>query len=179
MMVHTVRDERGCEWTSEDGTATEDGVREFMYALVRLVKPQVAIETGAYTGAMTKYMARGMLLNNMPGTLDSCDTDVAFVERAQQMTGMFDFVTVHHMSGVDLIQRTTHIDFAFIDSGGDRMEEITALLPRLNSGAFVAIHDTSREDERNAVDYVMSAMPNTQQMYFPTPRGLTILRVCA
>lgn len=171
-------DERGCEWSSEDGMATELEVREFMYGLVRLIKPQIVIETGSYTGEMTTYIADGMRSNNVSRRLDTCETDRELFARAQRLTEMFDFVTVHHMTGVELINRSDRIDLAFLDSGGDRLEEVKALLPRLNQGAFVVIHDTNRVAERRSVKHIQAAgIPGTQQLDLPTPRGLSILRM--
>jgi predicted O-methyltransferase YrrM len=174
--LHKEQDQTGREWTAEDGNAAESEVLELLHGLIRVIKPRVVIETGTYMGNAAMSMAHAMKENNMPCSLDTCDTDEAFLRHAARLTDSFDFVTAHHMSGEELIGNSHNIDFAFIDSGGDRLAEVVALLPRLNEGAFVVIHDSNRAAERRCVDYIVDhSVSSTLEL--PTPRGLSILRV--
>lgn len=161
----------GKQWTAPDEFATENETRDFVYGLVRLVKPMVVVETGCYQGGMTAILCAVA----WPGYVFSCDTNEECVEAARQVAPSSPFIL--KMTGVALIEQIPMpIDFAFLDSGGDRLEEAQALLPKLSAGAYVVIHDSRRPNEQAALAYLQEHA-KTELLTFDTPRGCAVVRV--
>jgi len=169
-------------WSAKSTKSSEDEVNEFLYALVRMIKPNIVVETGCYLGDATIPMADALNENGF-GELFTCDTDpecvlsvISAVKNAHE-----HIVIVTKEEGVSLIRRMSKpIDFAFIDSSGDgkiREQEIEALIPRLARFGMFAIHDTAPHHEsiheaakRIKMNY------NLRALYFNTPRGLTLFQ---
>lgn len=117
-----------------------DEVGDFLYGLVRMVKPARIIETGAHVGDSAVRMAEA-LRDNKFGHLHTCDVDHAMVERAtRRLAGLP--ATVHHVHGSDLIASYPDAEFYFIDSGDAnvRWAEL-AMLRNVPPGGVVAWHD--------------------------------------
>lgn len=164
----------GKQWSAPDEHATEYEVAAFIGALVRLVKPSLAIETGCYHGQTSRRIAEAL------GGLDelwTCDTEEAYCGRTWDVSGVRASVNVTHRTGVAMIASMDKpIDFAFLDSGGDRLEEAQALLPKLSAGAYVVIHDSRRPNEQAALAYLQEHA-KTETLTFDTPRGCVVVRV--
>ena len=164
-------------WTARDEQASEDEVAEFLYGLIRLIKPSFVVETGCYLGDATIAMAKA-LKKNEHGHLTSCDIDKEKVEEVRKrlkLEGLENEVMVVTMPGDEMIR--THgspIQFAFIDSGGGegvREKEVEELLFRLPALSMFAMHDTSPNHKHihDVADRV-----DLPKVYFNTPRGLTL-----
>lgn len=161
-------------WSAPDGMSSECEVTEFLYALVRLLKPAVVLETGCFLGATSVAMGRALKINRH-GRLISCDLDAALVTHVrQQVTALQLPVEVRHCASMALIRQVLQVDLAFVDSGTNRAQEIRSIAPRLSRFGLIALHDTAphqcnfgrRHFERNGL----------QGMYMNTPRGLTLFQ---
>lgn len=165
------------EWTSRDVQSAEDEVGEFLYGLIRLIKPKFIVETGCYLGDSTIQMAKALQKNGV-GTIIACDIDderVKFVDERIQKEGLEKVATVILREGLELIETCGEaIDFAFIDSspeGKVRKAEIEELLKYLRPMKMFALHDTAPQHQQINKVANEVALP---KVYFNTPRGLTL-----
>jgi hypothetical protein len=166
-------------WSARDEQGSEQEVSEFMYGLIRLLKPAVVVETGSYLGDTTIAIAKALKENNH-GKLYSCDIDGSYVQDVNnwiKREGLQDWANVILITGQELIaQLGNQIEFSFIDSGGEkgvRENEIKTLLPFMKSMQMFALHDTAPQHVG------MNAVANAIQLpkvYFNCPRGLTIFQ---
>ena len=128
--------------TADDEMASEHEVYDFLYALVRLLKPKVILETGTYKGGATKAMARAAKENGV-GYVYSCETnwDLGNEVNAQLDS---DGLPAHssYCSGEEECSNLMNVDFAFIDSSSDRVAEVAAL--NLAPNGVVVLHDAKR-----------------------------------
>lgn len=127
--------------TAEDTNASEFEVYDFLYALVRLLKPKVILETGFYKGGSANAMARAVTENGF-GHITSCETDQDLWLAAQESA----ILEVHNFRGITLVDLIENVDFAFIDSSGHRVEEVRNL--QLAPNAVVVLHDSKRPQYR-------------------------------
>lgn len=151
-------------WSAPDNMSVEHEVYDFLYGLVRVLKPELCFESGCYKGYSSVAIGKALLANGS-GNLQTCDTDEEMVRATRVATWGLP-VTVRQSSGVELAKelqgppRPIPIDFAFLDSGGDRHAELDAL--DLVPGATIVVHDSRRyEWARGGLN-------------FPTPRGLSV-----
>ena len=166
-------------WSARDNQSSEVEVNEFLYSLVRLIKPRFIVETGCYLGEGTEAMARA-LENNGVGQLVSCDTEIFRVEATRnklEKAGLNKISSVVLSTGIDLIKKCGAMtDFAFIDSspyGKDRLEEIQELLKHLRPNKMFALHDTAPQHQE--ISPIVKKI-DLAKVYFNTPRGLTLFQ---
>lgn len=163
-------------WSARDEQSSEDEVSEFLYGIVRLLKPLCIVETGCYLGDATIAIAKA-LKQNKYGKLYSCDIDMGLVIKVNDRLkdeGLIDYAEVRTESGNELIKRIKDIDFAFIDSGGEkgvREQEVNELIPLLKSFKMFAMHDTAPHKKHISA---VAENVNLPKVYFNTPRGLTL-----
>lgn len=164
-------------WTTRDEQSSEDEVNEFLYALIRLIKPQFVVETGSYLGDGTIQIAKALKKNGR-GRIMTCETImdrcVAVQARIDQ-EGLGEIAQVVNTTGLELIKQCgSLIDFAFIDSspeGKVRGAEIQELLKYLRPLKMFALHDTA--PQHGQINAVAEAI-KLPKVYFNTPRGLTL-----
>lgn len=164
-------------WQARDEQGAEQETSEFMYGLIRLIKPAVVVETGSYLGDTTIAIAKALRENNH-GKLYSCDVDGSYVKEVNEWLvreGLQDWGQVLLITGQELIaQLGNQIEFAFIDSGGEkgvREGEIKILIPFMKPLQMFALHDTA--PQHVGMNAVANAI-TLPKVYFNTPRGLTL-----
>jgi hypothetical protein len=74
-------------------------------------------------------------------------------------------VVIQRLKGVELAKVIKNVGLAFLDSGGDRVEEALAL--QMVSGGIVVLHDAHR-----GTFQTISEKTGWQRVKFNTPRGL-------
>lgn len=134
----------GCRtWTGLDVNASEYELGDFMYGLVRLLKPGMVVETGCQWGE-TSHRIGMALRDNDPtghyGLLNTCDTDIGMVETTKEKCAQLP-VNVFHQDALSMV-RCGSWDLAFIDHSGDR-EEVLAEI-NINPAGIVILHDSLR-----------------------------------
>lgn len=161
--------------TADDEMASEHEVYDFLYGLVRLLKPKVILETGCYKGGATAAMAKAVAENGV-GQIDTCDTIyemvyemVESVERAT--SGRLSDVVFVNVEGIDLCRQTPDVDFAFIDSSGDRVAEVNAL--QLSPNAVVVLHDSNRPQYKP----IWTIKPWKSIWHIGTEQGITVFQL--
>lgn len=153
------------EWTAPDEMAAEVEVAEFICGLIRLMKPNLVIETGCYHGH-TSHAIRVALRKNKKGVLHTCDSDL---HNARMGDAQF-------RPGEDMIflLPDNSVDIAFLDSGGEfaRAREAKELIPKLSPIAFVLLHDSLNKEDKCHTE--ISAVCNWPSVVLPYGRGLTM-----
>lgn len=118
----------------------EEEVAQFLYGLVRMMKPLLCVETGTLVGDSAVAIATALKDNNR-GYLHTCDIDIKpeAVERLKDLPA-----TLHNCRGIELLARHGQMDFVHIDSGSAqvRQEELMTLDEKnISPGGIVAWHD--------------------------------------
>lgn len=178
-----------------DSGGTEVCVSEFLWGLVRLLKPESILETGTYTGISSLYMSQG-LKDNGHGHLTTIEFENFHKERAEklwQLCGVSEQVTCKLQSSLDF-ETNQQYDLIFLDSEPQiRFQELIKFFPNLKEGGYVGIHDLPRDlcqgnvnpDHPEIKSYPYGDLPEQikewirtdklRMMHFPSPRGLTFL----
>lgn len=163
---------------------------EFVWSVVRMVKPARALETGCEGGLTTCAIARA-LEDNRAGALDTVEWSAEWRGRTAQMLAVHQLtgrVTLHGGDSRDFIARAAEpYQFALLDSCiATRLEEFDALMVRnlLAPGALVILHDTApNHPARNGAplfyDFIRGRDydPRIRIVELPSPRGLTLIEV--
>lgn len=148
-----VPSERAEHFHCEDGGVTEKEYLALLASLIQVTKPQLVLETGAFTGAGTIAIARALWANGF-GHCISLDLDQRVAERVNRRLRtrrLHGFARVEGVDSLTFLRSTDNqFDFAFLDTDlRTRADELTLLLDRnlLIGDAVVVIHDTSRVRE--------------------------------
>jgi MMP 1-O-methyltransferase len=135
-------------WPTTWPTSIDPPTAEFLYSLIRLHRPEIAVEIGTYKGNAAIAIAQALKDNNK-GRLHTIDPfDQEIVRTAVRKSGLDCQVKYHNGYSQDVIPglELPRIDFAFID--GDHsyesvkrdVELISDLVP---AGGVVVFHDVS------------------------------------
>lgn len=175
---------------NDAGIECETG--EFMYAMVRLLKPDNILETGTHFGVGASYMG------------------LAALDNGKGVVTTIEFIPEIHRVAVDRFARlglNNHVQSIFGDVGGftpstnyqlvlldtepiTRFAELVKFYDRLDPGGFMFIHDTPRSlcqgnvntDHPDIPSWPFGNIPpfmrqlviegHLRPFHFPTPRGL-------
>jgi predicted O-methyltransferase YrrM len=164
-------------WSMLDGYTAETEVLDTLHTVVRLIKPEYAIETGTWLGYAAIAIGTAMRDNGF-GRLTTIELDAEVAQYAHAniaAAGVSDWVQI--MVGNSLDHRPEHeIQFALLDSDiAVRQEEFRHLYDSLANGALVAFHDTGPQ-HGGLADQVRELMNEgrLEGCFFQTPRGLFI-----
>jgi len=185
----------GQEWSMFNDAGTEIEVSEFLYSLVRMVKPNYILETGTHLGISACYMALA-LAQNRRGLMTTYE--IIDVLR-QGAIGLWKDVGINHLIETKLMSSLTEfnndrtIDLLFLDSEPQlRFDEFVKYWPQVAPAGFILIHDFhpsmghSGQVINNQYDwpygdfrvklgpYITSLQ--VQTINFKTPRGLTLFQ---
>jgi predicted O-methyltransferase YrrM len=160
-----------------DEFAMDKGEAEFLYGLVRALKPDICVETGTHK-CLSSLSIANALEDNQNGQLYTCDP----VNHGQReilgsvSKGLSERVTFQQIRG-DKIKTPGKIDFAFIDGLHgikDVLEEIDNIFPQLNENAVVVFHDAN--DSEAEGDGVNAAIKERKlkAVWLPTKWNLRI-----
>ena len=131
------------KWKQADDGSAEIEVLEFLYALVRMLKPENICETGSYFGLSTCALAQG-LKDNRQGKIVSIEWEKQHVEKTKKnlaKLGLLSFVQMEHKSSLDY-QPDRMFDFLYLDTELNlRFHELARYWDNLKEGGFVLIHD--------------------------------------
>ncbi len=166
---------------------------EFIYSLVRLVKPSHALETGCEGGLTTVAIARALQDNDL-GILYTVENDDRWIAHTRTNLHAMNLASrvllarsdsLKFIEGCDRSQNG--FDFALLDSSiPTRLLEFDALMRNdlLNAGAWVALHDTNPAHPMRGGAELFPAFvarqPYASRVRFlelPSPRGLLIARI--
>lgn len=138
------------EVTNSSYTAADDGgieceTGEFLYGLVRLLKPKAIFESGTYTGISSMYMAQALKDNNIPNSeIVTCEIDNHHkirAERLWQQVGVSQYIVCKLVPSLGL-SPIAEFDLLFLDSEPQiRFAEVIKMFPYLKEGGYILIHD--------------------------------------
>lgn len=126
-----------------DSDAITEAEGDFLYGLVRAVKPTVCVETGTHKGYSSLRIAQALEANDC-GKLITCDSyDWGPLGNFRKHPELEKRISFHNCKGTDL-KIEGKIDFLFIDSAHE-FENVVAefeyFADRLSSEAVVVFHD--------------------------------------
>lgn len=180
------------DWTGKNFVMFDDGgveleVGEFLYGLVRVLKPEKILETGTYTGISAMYMAQGLKDNGM-GDIVSLEVDRTHKERAEELwrrVGLSEYAR-SQLESSEHFESKDEYDLLFLDSEPQyRFGELVKFFPHLKPGGYVFIHDLhrhmSQQPNEKFFGWPFGALPTEienwvkdgqlRPFHFPTPRG--------
>lgn len=183
------------QYSMYDSGGTELCVSEYLWALVRLLKPEHILETGCYTGVSSLYMAQALKDNGFGNllTLEIENTHKLRAENLWNSCGVSDYVKCILTPSLEYYELSNkQYDLIFLDSEpGIRFAELVRFFPYLKEGGYVGIHDLPNSlcqgnvnpDHPEMKSYPYGDLPEQikewlktdklRMIHFPSPRGLT------
>jgi len=168
----------------DDGSA-EIEVLEFIYSLVRLIKPKNVLETGTYFGLMAGYIALGLRDNGM-GHLDTIEWEASHINKAKELWNKLevqDLITEHHTPSLDYSTNTKYQLVIFDTEPQLRFLELDKFWDNIVHGGTILVHDLHYEMGTSStvwlhLDKIKDKIKKHELtvMSFYTPRGLTLMR---
>ena len=164
-------------WHMYDSMTAEAEVLEFLRTLVTTLKPNLIVETGAFLGVSTVWMAEGLRENGF-GRIVSCELDPVVFAKAQEKiaaSGLGEWIDLRNVSSLDL-ETSGQIDLFFSDSDLEvREQEVRQYLPKISSTGLILMHDASSHPgivRESALRLEAEGLISV--VLLPTPRGLAI-----
>jgi len=185
------------EWNGTPSTysafnsgGVENEVGEFLYGMLRMMKPEWVLETGTHLGVGASYM--GMALkDNFKGNLETVEFIPELHEQAKERIGkmgLTDYVTCYLMDVANFPVQHNY-QFILLDTEPQtRFAEFLKFYPYLDEGGYIFIHDLGRGMQQMEIPNLGFGWPfgkmseeMTQLMkdgkvrpfHFSTPRGIT------
>jgi predicted O-methyltransferase YrrM len=164
-------------WSMYDSMTAEAEVLEFLRTLITTVKPELVVETGAFLGVSTLWIAEGLKRNGF-GKIISCELDPVVFAKAQEKvasSGLGEWIELRNESSLEM-QVDGTIDLLFSDSDMPiREPEVKRFLPQINPQGLILMHDASShlKTVREAA-LKMEAEGLLSVVLLPTPRGLVV-----
>ncbi len=167
-------------WSMFDGWSAEVETLEFLYALVRLLKPKQLLETGTWHGFAAAAMGRALRDNGRGHltTLEIFPESVEVSRRRISELGLGHVVTVVQGASLEY-SPAMELDFILLDSELNLREaEFRRFMPALARGATVLFHDTSQSHTvvQDGIQNLIKSGIALEGFFMPTPRGLFLAR---
>ncbi len=166
----------------------EEEVADFLYGLVRLIKPKEILETGTYKGISASYIASA-LKDNGYGKLTTIEYEPIHYKDANNLfivLGIASWINSLLMD-VNEFKPDCQYDFIFLDTEPHlRFGEFLRFWPNLKPGGFIGIHDLNANMGQTGQiingmkDWPFGTLPEemkrilkeeVQSFHFPSPRG--------
>ncbi len=164
-------------WSMYDSMTAEAEVLEFLRTLVTTIKPELVVETGAFLGVSTLWIAEGLKMNGR-GRIVSCELDPVVFTKAKEKIAASELaplIDLRQESSLEMKVEGT-IDLFFSDSDPPvREQEIRHYLPQINPNGLILMHDASSHMKtvREAA-LKMEVEGLISVVLLPTPRGLVV-----
>lgn len=173
---------------NDAGIECETG--EFLYSMVRLLKPEHVLETGTHWGVGASYMGLALKDNGF-GHLDTVEFLQEIYSRARQRINQLELekqVTCHYGDVAQFNTQTTYKLILLDTEPQTRFAELQKFWQNLEEGGFVFIHDLHRHMHQIPNEEHGFAWPygevtpfmkdlvksgKARPFHFSTPRGFT------
>lgn len=165
-------------WHSHDGDSTEVEVTEFIAALVRVLQPDLVVETGTAFGQTALAIGHAILMNGR-GDLITFEHDPLRAQYARELIPATLRVEIIEARSFEWeLPQTADIGLLFSDSDmGHRVPEVKHFLRWMRKGAVVAIHDSNNKPLKAEVQRQLISRRLLRAIELPTPRGLMLCEV--
>ncbi len=164
-------------WSMFDSMTAEVEVLEFLRAVVTTIKPELVVETGAFSGISTLWIAEGLKANGR-GRVISCEFDPVVYAKAKERienSSLARWIELRNESSLEMKVDGT-IDLFFSDSDMPvREQEVRRFLPQISPYGLILMHDASSHLKlvREAA-LKLEAEGLISVVLLPTPRGLVV-----
>jgi predicted O-methyltransferase YrrM len=124
----------------------ETAVGEFLYGLVRMIRPNNVFESGTHEGIASSYIGQA-LKDNGKGMLTTIEIEKQHIRTSEarwNRLGIHEFIVVDKADSVDY-ELVDDCEIMFLDTEPYlRFAELRRYFPQLLPGGFAFIHDTPR-----------------------------------
>lgn len=187
-----VGDSTGRYTMFNDG-GVECEVGEFLYGLVRMMKPMHILETGTHKGVGAAYMGMALKANGNGGltTLEFLDPHIATAKALIRKLGLEMQVNIVKEDARQyVVDHRTELDILFLDTEPQtRFEELLRFYPHVRPGGIIMIHDLHPhmhqiENQEHGFAWPYGVIPEMMaelirsgelvKVHFRTPRGFTM-----
>jgi len=163
--------------------AVEIETGQFLYGLVRAVKPINAVEVGTFEGFSAINIAQALKDNGI-GKLHTIDCKNYFPQemfKNYKVQTWINQVIGFSPSALEKIVSENNIDFAFLDgehTGNAVLNELEVLHKYFRAESYITGHDYTRyPDIKQAVDNFVKKYPSTyEKTIITTFAGIFVLR---
>ena len=170
-------------WTKKANWSTEDEIYEFLYGLVRAVKPRLCLESGTFEGDGSVAIAEALLENNNGGKLYTIDEKDFGVKEKLGKYPNIEFVLAHAPQIFTTLP-LQNVEFIFLDSGhsyGQVLGELRVVDSLLAEQGYICIHDVLHsnwgEGSQKAIrDFMAETKNKYSYIYLTNYNGLGILQ---
>jgi len=183
-------------YSAFNDAGVECEVGEFLYSMVRILKPERVLETGTHWGIGAAYLGMG-LKDNRYGTMCTVEflpeIHARACERMKKLglggAGDADEIVFCKLADArDLVPERDYQLILLDTEPQTRFAELVKFYDHLSPGGFVFIHDLHRhmhqiENEEHGFAWPFGPVPEKikylvefdklRPFHFPTPRGLT------
>lgn len=177
-------DGRQTDFLAYNSGGVEVEVGEFLYGLVRMLKPMRILETGTHHGISACYMGMALKDNGF-GKLITIENVPDNVNRANKLFAQHElgkFIDIH-IADVRSVELESNFELMFLDSEPIyRFNELERFYPHLMGGGYAFIHDLHRHLSQEGNNMPFGELPfelnrlladgELRNFNFPTPRGL-------
>ena len=140
-------EEKAHLFSSADGGSTEYEVLNWLHSTIRVLKPNLILETGGYQGIGTVALAHACKLNGFGKviSLEYLPSQCVAIENLLQENNLQKYVDVINMDSLRYLRNTSEIfDIGFFDSETTiRAHECDILLSKNALRNLAVFHDTS------------------------------------
>lgn len=196
--IHPESDWSGGEesklYTAFNSGGIECETGEFIYSLIRLMKPDLILETGTHVGVGALYMALACQKNakGKVVTIEFLPENFRAAAKRFQTTQLDNYIENHLDDVKNFYNDEREFELMLLDTEPQtRFEELLAFYPKLKAGGIVLIHDLHRHmgqaginpDHPNEPNWPWGTLPKAinklvkdgklRPFHFSTPRGLT------
>ena len=130
------------QFSSFNSGSTEAEVSEFLYALVRNLKPVNVCETGTFLGISSAYIGQALKDNGF-GKIHTLEILKENKEKAEKLWEQLELNNIECFLESSLtFSPQNNYEFIFLDSNPEiRFGELVKFYPFLKEGGFFGIHD--------------------------------------
>lgn len=162
-------------YRDQDAITEEEG--DFLYGLIRAIRPKVCVETGTHKGYSTLRIAEA-LEDNGVGHVYTCDVyDWGARGNFRKEPDLEKRITFKEIEGTKLIVKDK-IDFLFIDSAHEFenvVKEYRYFEDSLSDNAIIVFHDCAGDGPSVGVNKAIKEL-GLEATFLPT---LNVMRVCS
>ena len=161
-------------FTAPAQPAAEDEVADFLWALVRMLKPDHVLETGTAFGHTAERICDALERNGV-GHLTTIEMKRNRWQEAKERLELRPATVIHSAFEEYTPPEGTRYGLCFFDATRfTRDEEYLHFGPWINDDATLVVHDTGSQHPGMAGVRRLEDAGRIRTMYFATPRGISV-----